>query len=289
MKLALRLTPEQKVLVALVESEKTLTRIQRETGLAWGHLNRVVDQMLDENQEGGPRICRNEEKRTYYLRDKFKESAMLLRYVYDGYSGPITVGKTIDMKVEEFAAETFHEGLKKVMTLILDRLPKVHHAGQEKLLNIENDPCFEKTPVPPEHWFYCHGISTKLQGELGADFVKDWATKCNEREIGEVVINEQSFSDESTWKQMVPLRSHEYWLTLEPVRSEGYIVFADYIAIIRWNEKRCILYKDEKLARVCRTNIKILRLESTIAPRCCREHKQFRANPDSTFYKKMWE
>jgi len=141
-----------------------------------------------------------------------------------------------------------------------------------------------------DHWFYCHAISTKLQQELGAAVVKDWVEKCNSKGIGEVVINDEGFATSRLWNRMLRLESHEYWLVQEPPRSEGYIAFADKVALISWNEKSCTLYDDKKLARTFRNDTKIFRLGAEIQPFCCEDHRMgTKANPDAEFYRRMWE
>lgn len=282
-----RLTAEQKVLVALdLNGELSMTELGKKADLAWGHLHTTIKGMLKSKK-----IECDKKNKTYNLTDEFKSFAKFLRYALDGWNEKdITVGQAVsDAQIQEYSGKKFHDGLKTIMELILTELPEVRHSPHTKILNIEEDPCFDKSPLPPEHWFYCHGISTKLQAEFGKDVVMKWVEKCNERGIGEVVINDASFAEKSTWEHMVPLASHEYWLTLEPPRPEGYIVFGDKVALLSWDKKYCVLYSDKNLARVFRNNIKILRLGGTIAPRCCADHKQFRANPSANLYKNMWE
>ena len=281
----MRLTPQQKVLITLDLNGRPLTMkdLCTSTGLAWAQTNLIVKNMVKEA------LGVNEARpKTYFLKDEFKGPARLLRYAMQGLNiEEFTVGKAIDQRPEVFEEKEFREGMYKVMDLILKTVP-AHDASEPAILNIEEDKCFE-SDNPKEHWFFCHGISTKLQSELGQERVKDWTKNCNEKGIGEIVVNDVSFSTPSLWKKMVPFESHEYWLTYEPIRPEGYIAFGDKVALLKWNAKRCILHTDGELAKVFRNNIKIMRLRSQIMIQCCRKHRQFIANSKTDIYEKMWK
>lgn len=131
----------------------------------------------------------------------------------------------------------FEQGLRDIMGLIITELPKAEKCARLRILNIEKDPCFNK-PSPEEHWFYCHGISTRLQKVLPDAEVRRWVNDCNEKGIGEVVMNDRTFGMANPWKIMIPLRSHEYWiLTQEIERPEGYIAFGRRLALIAWEKE----------------------------------------------------
>ena len=282
----MRLTPQQKVLVALDLNNRSLDMkdLSHSTRLAWAQVNKVVREMRGNEIE-----CDETRKpKKYSLGNRSKGLARLLRLSLVGPSiEDITIGRPTHLKTEVFDGEKFREGLRHIMDLILETLPTVNECSKRAILNIEEDPCFEKSIIK-EHWFYCHGISTKLQAELGKESVKDWVKQCNERGIGEVVINDVSFATGHTWEDMLPLKSHEYWLTYEPPRPEGYIAFGNRVALLAWEKARCVLHTDNGLARIFRNNVKIMRLNCVITTRCCPEHRQFNGHPDASVYQRMW-
>lgn len=313
----IRLTSEQRLLIALGLSAwhsgkgqpATMRKLSESSGIAEPQLCRVMKRM---SNEGIQIQCnsRNEPK-TYSLTKEYLAPAVLLGWALAGWKIedlPQVHGEPIDSaRPEEFSGERFPEGLEAVMRLILDTLPKVKSCLDKTIGNIEEDPCFNRNPPVVEHWFFAHGISGKLQTILGFDKVLEWVEECNEKGIGEVVINDVTFAPEATSAttrriKLVPLRSHEYWLTYEPVRPEGYIVFGNRVAVIFWGEKNddpracCRIYTDERLARILRNNVKILRLIAHPSrDRCCQspdnpkaKHKTISPNPKSPFYRRMW-
>lgn len=201
-------------------------------------------------------------------------------------------GVPIEAKVELFPPKDFRKGLRKIMHLIKNELSISADHPHDPILNIEKDPCFNKTSSK-WHWFFCCGISTRLQASLTPEYVEKWTQECNERGIGEVVMNDYTFSHDKHWKDMIPLRSHEYWILVqEENRPEGYISFGHRLALIEWEKKTCAIYDDELLANAFRNEVLLMRLLARFTDKCCTRggsvHPKIVANSNTNLYQRRW-
>jgi len=285
-------TPEQQILVALSLNNNHLDmrEISQTTDISYGTRYTKIGDLVDREMiffdfPGSTRA------KTYHLEERFIGPAKLLTFAFEGRpSKDIHVGKTEELLSPTrtvYQTRDFAEGLHKIMDLILEKLPEAHHG---KILYLEEDPCLAENPPKADHWFYTRGISTQLQSELGNGTVETWVKDCDRKGIGEVVINDLSFSSRlPKWKQMRRLESHEYWLIdEEEPPSEGYIAFENKLAIISWKEKTCVIYDDANLARMFRNDVLLMRLTAEMQPICCEEHRQdYEPDPNAPFYVMM--
>lgn len=287
----LNTSPEQRVLVALSYLEgsaggSTITALSNFTGMQFSNVSAYLDKLI-----GAEMVVRNEQNtREFCLTELGRQPAKYLYYALAGRGEEVRLE---DKWRRPFGPPEFKRKLNEIMNLIIKKLPSVQHP---RCLNIEQDECF-KEGKHIDHWFYCHGISTRLQEKLGADKVKTWVDLCNKNGIGEVVINERKFADEQEWEkprvEMQKLESHEYWLVREPERPVGYIAFGDMVALIFWDKSSGWLYQDKDLARVFRNNVLAMRVAGILLGFCCEDHKEEaldgrKIDIKTPFYRELW-